>query len=78
MKTACHRAYLTDVALRSASYGSERGAYDVVRREVGWLLALSSSSGAELHKWKDARLDRTVFAIELDPWQEAAYRGVMP
>lgn len=78
MKTACHRAYLTDAAMRSARYGSKRDAYDVFHREVGWLLALSSSSGAELHKWTDAETARTVFAIELDPWQEAAYRGVMP
>lgn len=78
MKTACHRAYVRDEAFRSARYGTDREAADVLRREAGWLLDLRRSSGAELHKHRDERTERHVFVVELDAWEEAAYRGVMP
>lgn len=78
MKTACHRAYVRDEAFQSARYGTDREAVSILQREAGWLLELHAGSSAELHKHRDERTARHVLAVELDAWEEAAYRGVLP
>lgn len=78
MKVACHRAYVRDESWRGARFGTSCEAVDVLRREAGWLLDLWRSAGVELHERRDPLTARVVVAVELDAWQEAAYRGVMP
>lgn len=70
-----HRATVSAKAMRLASCGDDAALFS--DPDVAEVIRLHESAGSDLHAWPDALKMTVVFAVELDPWQEAAHRGVM-
>lgn len=75
MIVALHRVQLDDKYMRAARTCD--AAAELLDR-AGWLFSLADSAGVALQKHHSAERARMTLYVELDAWQEAAYRGVMP
>lgn len=71
-----HRATVSAKAIRLASYGDDAALFS--DPDVAEVIRLHRSACVHLHSWPDESNTTMTFAVDLDPWQEAAHRGVMP
>lgn len=67
-----HRVIVTRVIFEDAR---RNGSLDLP--ELDALVQLSDSAGVGVNRERDLAGERWCFWVELDPWQEAACRGVL-
>lgn len=71
-----HRATISAKAMRLASFGDSAAMFS--DPDVAEVIRLHKSAGVNLHSYPAGPVEMITVAVELDAWEEAAYRGVMP